>query len=374
MRIVIAPDKFGGTLTAAEAAAAMAAGWRAVRPTDQLVLSPQADGGEGTVETLAAALGLTPRIARVRDPLGRPVDAAWLLLADGTAVVETATASGLARLDLGERDPRVTTTAGIGDLIRAALDADADQLVLGLGGSATNDGGAGCLAALGARIVDARGIELAPGGAALVDAARLDLTGLDPRLHDASVVLASDVDNPLLGPAGATAVYGPQKGAGPAVVAELEAAMSQWAALLSEHAPGVADRPGAGAAGGLGAGLLAATAAALRPGFDVVAELLGLAAELATADLVVTGEGRFDEQSLRGKAPAGVARLAQAAGIPCFVIAGEVAVGRRELAAAGFDGAYAVVDDAPDESTARADAARWLAVTTNRVARQWSDT
>ncbi|HVF19212.1 MAG TPA: glycerate kinase [Mycobacteriales bacterium] len=375
MRVVVAPDSFAGTLTAIDAAAAMAAGWQAARPGDTLVEVPVADGGEGTVHVVAAASGSTTRSARVAGPLGAPVDADWLLLADGTAVIEMAAASGLALVAPDDRDPRRTTTRGTGELVRAALDAGARRVVVGLGGSATNDGGAGLAQALGARLLDGAGAELAPGGAALAGLARIDLTGLDPRLAEVDVVAATDVDNVLCGPDGASAVYGPQKGAGPGAVAELDAALRRWADVLGAAVPaarGVAEEPGAGAAGGLGAALLALCGARRESGAAVVLGLIGFRRRLARADLVVTGEGCLDPQSLRGKAPVAVADAARAVGLPCVAVAGRVEAGRRELAAAGIDAAYAVVDIAPSYDDAVGDAAVWVAELAARVAREWS--
>ena len=370
VRIVVAPDEFGGTLSAARAAAAIAGGWTSAVPRDDVVTAPLSDGGPGFVEVLSAALaGAEVRPVRVEDPLGRPVEAP-LLLDDGTAYVESAAACGLHLLAAEERDPRATTTYGVGQLLRAALDAGVDRIVVGLGGSATNDGGAGMLAALGLTAADAAGERLPPGGAALGHADRLR-GAPDPRLRSVELVAATDVDAPLLGLFGASAVFGPQKGATREDVAVLDGALTRWAGVL-ESALGVAvrDEAGAGAAGGLGAALLA-LGAHRRPGIALVQELVGLPAKVAAADLVVTGEGAFDVTSLRGKAVAGVAALALAEAVPCLVLAGRVDVGRREAAAAGIEAAYSLAEavgldaalDRPEE------ALRALAA---RVARQWS--
>ncbi|HVE63825.1 MAG TPA: glycerate kinase [Mycobacteriales bacterium] len=375
MRVVVAPDSFTGSLTAAEAAAAVGSGWRLARPGDVVVELPVADGGEGTVAAVALATGAVPRSSRVADPLERPVDAQWLLLHDGTAVVEMAAASGLWRLAPGERDLRRTTTRGTGELVQAALDAGARRVVVGLGGSATNDGGAGLAQALGVRLLDRDGRELAAGGAALSRLDRIDVSGLDPRLRAVDVVAATDVDSPLLGPFGASAAFGPQKGADARAVAELDAALSRWAEVLRRDLPGrpdVSSSPGGGAAGGLGAGLIALCAARVESGAGLVLRLVDLEAAVAGADLVVTGEGSLDWQTLRGKAPAAVAVAARDAGLPCLALAGVVRLGRQELAAAGFDAAYALVDLATTAEGAVTEAAMWLTELASRVAREWS--
>ncbi len=345
MRVVLAPDGFGGTLSPAAAARAMAEGWRRGAPRDACVLAPLSDGGPGLVEVVSVLLpGARVRRERVADPLGRPVEAE-LLVDDGsrTAWVESAAACGLHLLADGERDPRRTSTYGVGQLLAAALDAGARRLVVGLGGSATDDGGAGMLSALGLRAVDDSGGELAPGAAALACADRL-VGAPDPRLVAAEVVAATDVDAPLLGPRGATHVFAPQKGAPPDGLAALDAAKARWADVLEAHlGVEVRDRPGAGAAGGLGAALMA-LGATREPGLGLVAGLADLVGQVATADLVVTGEGTFDATSLTGKVVSGVAATALEAGVPCLVLAGQVRVGRREQGAAGVAGAYAVAD------------------------------
>ena len=302
LRILVAPDSFGGALDSVGVADAIAAGWSSVRPDDEIVRRPMADGGEGTLAALAAALGDQAERRQVStvDPLGRPIDADWLALDDGRgAFVEMAAASGLARLAPDERSAdsvRRASTRGTGDLVRAALDAGVSRVTVGLGGSATNDGGSGLLRALGGRLLDGDGHDLAEGGAALADLDRIDASGLDPRLAQVELVVASDVTNTLVGSNGASAVYGPQKGADPDTVQELDAALARYGGAI-ERATGrlVADLPGAGAAGGTTAALLGFTGAVLRPGVEVVAELIGLADALASASLVITGEGRADE-------------------------------------------------------------------------------
>ncbi|SDN89922.1 glycerate kinase [Klenkia soli] len=342
MKVVLAPDKFKGTLTAAEVAAAVVAGLPASTDVVQL---PVADGGEGTAAAALAA-GAVARTVRVTGPTGEPVDAVLALLGD-TAVVELAGASGLAVLPGGVPAAQTATSAGTGELVRAALDAGCTRIVLGVGGSACTDGGAGLLTALGARLTDAAGADLPPGGAALVRLHAVDLAGLDPRLAGTEVVLATDVDNPLLGPTGAAAVYGPQKGADPDDVVALEAGLARWAAVLG----GDPDVPGAGAAGGVGFGALAVLGAVRRPGIDVVLDLVGFDAALAGADLVVTGEGSLDEQTLHGKAPAGVAARARAAGVPVVAVAGRCLLDAEQLRAAGFRAVFALADLDPDRCT-----------------------
>jgi len=341
LRILVAPDSFGGALDSVGVADAIAAGWSSVRPDDEIVRRPMADGGEGTLAALAAALGdeADRRQVSTVDPLGRPIEADWLALDDGRgAFVEMAAASGLAHLALDERSAdsvRRASTRGTGDLVRAALDAGVSRVTVGLGGSATNDGGSGLLRALGARFLDGDGHDLPEGGAALANVDRIDASGLDPRLAQVALVVASDVTNTLVGSSGASAVYGPQKGADPEAVRELDAALARYGGAI-EQATGrlVADLPGAGAAGGTTAALLGFTAAVLRPGVEVVAELIGLADALESASLVITGEGRADEQTLHGKTAMGVASLARARGTPVVLLCGALGPGAEALAAA----------------------------------------
>ena len=339
MRIIVAPDSFKGSLTAREAARAMARGIRQVFPEAEVIEIPIADGGEGTVEALVAATGGVLRQTTVRGPLGEPVDAAWGVLGDGrTAVIEMAAASGLTRVSAGRRDPRITSTFGTGELVRAALEAGLRRIILGIGGSATNDGGAGLARALGARFLDADGLDLPEGGAALAWLARIDLSGLDPRLSGTEILVACDVDNPLCGPRGASAIYGPQKGATPEMVAELDAALGVFAGVAA-RATGrdIALRPGAGAAGGLGAGLLFFTPARLRPGVAIVLEATGFEALAQGADLVITGEGRTDAQTAMGKAPVGVAAAAKRQGVPVICLSGGLGEGANDVLAHGID-------------------------------------
>lgn len=338
MRLLVAPDSFGGALDSVQAAGAIARGWTQVRAGDEISLRPMADGGEGTLAALVAALGsnMKRRTASVVDPLGRQIDADWLLLDGGkSAFVELAAASGLARLAINERSPQSAATAstrGTGQLIAAALDAGVERITLGLGGSATTDGGSGLLAALGMRFLDRRGNELPDGGAALADLERIDASGLDARLGSVALVVASDVKNTLVGSNGAAVTYGPQKGADPAMVALLDRALAHYGQRI-EKATGrlVADLPGSGAAGGTTAGLMGFVRAVLRPGFEVVAELVDLRAALEAADLVITGEGRADEQTLQGKAALGVATLARARNTPVILLCGGLGQGAEAL-------------------------------------------
>ncbi|MEX2288888.1 MAG: glycerate kinase [Mycobacteriales bacterium] len=370
MRVLLAPDGFGGTLSPRQAAAALAQGWASAAPADTLDLAPLSDGGPGLLDVLSAALpGAVLQPAPVQDPLGRPVEAA-VLLHGSTAYVEAAMACGLHLLTERERDPKVTTTYGVGQLVSRALDVGATRIVVGLGGSASNDGGAGLLAALGVPSVDAEGERLGPGGVALRTLARL-AGRPDPRLAAVELVAASDVDSPLLGLRGASNVFGPQKGATPHDVALLDGALTRWADVLEAYLEvAVRDQPGAGAAGGLGAALLA-LGARREPGIELVQGLVGLADRVAQADLVVTGEGTFDFSSLSGKVVSGVAALAAEHAVPCLVLAGAVRVGRREAAAAGVEATYSLVESVGVEAALN-HPAQELAALAARVARQWS--
>jgi glycerate 2-kinase len=371
MRVVVAPDKFEGSLTADQAARAIEAGLLRARPDAQVVRLPVGDGGAGTLDALVAA-GFERVAVPATGPTGQPVDAA-IGVHHGTAFVEMAEASGLKRLPGGVRAPLEATTYGTGELIRAALDRGVDAVVLGIGGSATTDGGAGMAAALGVRLLDRAGAPIPPGGAALLRLAAIDATGLDPRLRGVRVTVASDVDNPLVGPEGAAAVYGPQKGAGPDDVLLLESALRRYARVLADDlGVDLAEVPGAGAAGGLGAGALAFLGAELKPGIDLVLDLLGFDRALDGADLVVTGEGKVDGQSLRGKAPFGVARAAAGRGVPVVAVGGVVEVAERELRAAGIEEAHALSELEPDRERSMAAAAPLLERLAERVGRAWA--
>jgi glycerate 2-kinase len=326
VRVLVAPDKFRGTLTAAQAAEAIRSGWVRERPGDDLDLVPMADGGEGTMDALVGALGGTIERTDVTGPLGDPVPSRFGMAAGAggpLGIVEMALASGLELVPERRRDPGGTTTRGTGELMRAALQRGATRLLVCLGGSATNDGGTGMATALGVRFLDADGHDLARGGAALVHLARIDGSGLHPALASTVVIGACDVDNPLTGPAGASTVYGPQKGASPEEVLVLDRALGHLASIVYRDL-GVDphEEPGAGAAGGLGFGLLAFCGARLRRGVDVVMDAVGLDDRVRGCDLAITGEGSLDAQSLRGKVPAGVIGLAEDAGVPAAVLCG----------------------------------------------------
>lgn len=375
--VVVAPDSFGGALSAVAAAAAISRGWTSARPDDQVIRKPMADGGEGTLLAIEAALpeASERRVTRVSGPLGSPIEAPWLLLDGGrTAFLEMAAASGLSLIPPDARSPqtcRSASTRGTGELIGAALDAGVQRLMVGLGGSATTDGGTGMLAALGVRFLDGAGSELEPGGQALARLERIDPAGLDARLASVDLVIASDVTNPLCGPQGAAATYGPQKGADPATVAELDAALARYGAAI-EAATGrlVADVPGAGAAGGTTAALLAFTSARVQPGAEVVAELTGLGLALERAQLVITGEGRADEQTLHGKAAIRVATLARARHIPVALLCGALGPGAGVLEASGVIDVLQPITDRPMElAQAMAESERLLASAAARLAR-----
>ena len=339
MRIVIAPDSYKGSLSALGVAQAMERGILRVFPDAEVCTIPMADGGEGTVDALLAATGGERRLSEVSDPLGKRITAQWGVLGDGcTAVIEMAAASGLTLQAAEQRNPRITSTHGTGELMRAALDAGLRKIILGIGGSATNDGGAGMARSLGARFLDGDGHELPDGGAALAGLQRIDLSLLDPRLRDTEITVACDVDNPLCGPRGASAVFGPQKGATPAMVAELDAALAHFAAV-AQNATGrdIAEQAGAGAAGGLGAGLLFFTLAQLKPGVDIVLDAVGFSDLVKDADFVITGEGCTDFQTAFGKAPVGVARCAKQFGIPVFCLSGSLGHGADDVLALGID-------------------------------------
>ena len=339
MKVVVAPNSYKGSLSALAVAEAMERGVHAVFPDATVEKVPIADGGEGTVDALIVATGGRALETDVHGPLGEPVRARWGVLGGGgTAVIEMAAASGLPLVPAGRCDPRVTTTRGTGELIRAALDAGLHHVVVGVGGSATNDGGAGMARALGARFLDAAGRDIPEGGSALARLARIDVSGLDPRLARAGILVACDVDNPLTGPRGASAVYGPQKGATVEMVRELDAALARYAEV-ARAATGrdVAALPGAGAAGGLGAGLLFFTPAKLRPGVEIVLEVTGFDARVRDADLVMTGEGRTDFQTAMGKAPVGVAAAAKRHGVPVVCLSGGLGDGADDVLAKGID-------------------------------------
>lgn len=364
MRVVIAPDKFAGTLTAVEAAQAIAEGWRRRAPGDEVELVPMADGGPGFVDVLHASLGGDLHALTVTGPYGERVPASILLL-DGTAYVESAQACGLHLAPPERRDPERATTRGVGELLAAAVDAGARHVVVGLGGSGTNDGGAGLLSALGAVGVPPGALDEGPAGLSALES--VDLDQARNRVKGVTIVAASDVDNPLLGLIGATNVYGPQKGVADDRLQAVDAMLETFAAATDKK---TALAKGAGAAGGLGFALLL-LGATRRPGVDLVAEAVGLEGKAAGADLVITGEGAFDFSSRSGKVPYGVASVAGRALVPCIALAGKVLVGSREMRALGVESAYSLVDLVGEER-AFADPAGSLAALAERTARTWS--
>ncbi|MGC0328659.1 glycerate kinase [Streptomyces sp. SAI-170] len=368
-RVLVAADKFKGSLTAVQVAERVTAGLRRVVPGLEVEALPVADGGDGTVAAAVAA-GFERRVVRVSGPLGDEVTAAFALR-EGTAVVEMAEASGLQRLPEGVFAPLTASTYGSGELLKAALDAGARTIVFGVGGSATTDGGAGMLAALGARFLDASGEPVPPGGGGLASLASADLSGLDPRLTEVELVLASDVDNPLTGPKGAPAVYGPQKGASPEDVATLDAALAHFAEVLGAavgpRAAEFAEAPGAGAAGGIGYGAML-VGARFRPGIEVMLDVLGFAPALERATLVITGEGSLDEQTLHGKAPAGVAAAARAADKEVVAVCGRLALAPEVLGRAGIRRAYPLTEVEPDVAKCIAEAGPILETVAESIA------
>ena len=373
MRIVVAPNAFKGSLSAPEAAAAMEDGIRTVMPSAEVVLVPIADGGDGTVEALVAAASGSLRRRRVRGPLGEPIDAEYGLIDDGaTAVIEMARAAGLALTPVERRDPAVATTFGVGQLLQDAADAGVRTFIVGIGGSATNDGGAGMAQALGYHLLDERGLELLPGGLALERLDRIHVGGVHSDWGALEVKVATDVSNPLTGPTGASAIYGPQKGASPALVAKLDRALTRLAAIIRRDlGVEVESLPGAGAAGGLGAGLVAFASARLLPGAEMIMEALNLDQRLKGADLVITGEGRLDSQTARfGKGPASVARHARGMGLPVIGIGGQLADESelREL----FDAVEAATPAGMDLERALRQARPLLAEATARAVRRFA--
>ena len=410
MRIVVAPDSFKGSLDAASAAAAMAAGVARAVPGASVVTCPIADGGEGTVAAFLAA-GATAVTSRVHGPLGAPVSAVWARRAT-TAVIEAAAANGLHLVTPSAATALAADTGGVGDLVLAALDADCTEVVLGVGGSASTDAGTGMARALGVHFTDTAGVELPPGGGELERLWHVDRSALDPRVAELTVTVACDVDSPLTGPSGAAAVFGPQKGAGPAEVARLDHGLARWAAVLAEGIqtgaveaervpaesveregvqavggramggrasgreradPDLARRPGSGAAGGLAAGAIAFLGARLTSGADLVLDLIGIDTALREADLVIVGEGSLDAQSLRGTGPGVLAARARAAGVPVLAVAGVVDLTPEQLHAAGIERAVALLDVAVDPADSRLRAAELVTVQTSAVLRWWID-
>jgi len=346
LKIVLAPDSFKGSATAAQVCEALQTGLRRVFVDAEILCVPMADGGEGTVQSLVDATGGRFCPADVSGPLGDPVQARYGVLGDGeTAVIEMAAASGLTLVPEERRDPRLTSTRGTGELVLAAVNGGCRKLVIGIGGSATNDGGAGMAQALGVSLTDDDGNELPPGGLALQRLAHIDVSGFDARLTDFDVLVACDVDNPLCGPNGASAVYGPQKGATPEMARQLDGALANYADVLRRGiGKDVTGLPGAGAAGGLGAGLVVFLDADLRPGVDIVMEAVGLQESLRGAHLVITGEGAIDAQTAHGKTISGVAKAAKLQGIPVIAVTGMIGDGAESVYGVGVDAVWSIVD------------------------------
>ena len=359
MKIVISPDSFKESLSAMEIAIEIEAGFQEIFPHAEYLKVPAADGGEGTVDAMIAATSGKRIDVTVSGPRGEPVQAYYGLLGnDGTAVIEMASASGLALVPANMRNPLKTSSYGTGEMIRSALDAGARRLILGIGGSATNDGGAGMLQALGVHLRDADGNEIGSGGAELARLASIDASSLDHRLKNCEIHVACDVDNPLTGPTGASAIFGPQKGATPEMVKQLDDNLRHYAEIIARDLGHRVDTiPGAGAAGGMGAAMLAFLNGRLRPGSEIVTEAIGLETTLIDADLVITGEGRIDSQSIRGKTPIGVARVAQVYGIPVIGIAGCLSPDAAIVHHHGIDAVFCAVRKACTVEEALQDAA-----------------
>jgi glycerate kinase len=370
MRIIIAPDKFKGSLDSREVAKAIARGWGEGWPGAELITCPLADGGDGTLDVLVQATGGKTVQCDVTGPLGEPRRAPLGILGDGkTAVVEMAAASGLVLVPPEKRDPRYTTTAGTGDLIRCALDMGVRRIIVGIGGSATNDGGTGMASALGVRFLDDCDEDLSPGAIYLNNMQAMDLSGLDPRVLKTEITVASDVSNPLLGDVGASRVYAPQKGASEYDVELLERGLTRLAEVVSAAiVPGLEDKPGAGAAGGLGFGLMAFLGAEVRPGIEVVTEAVGFERMLEGCGLVVTGEGRLDAQTAYGKTVTGVARIARRHGIPVLALGGEVAEGAEALHELGVTAMLGIASGPISQEESMASAASLLESTSREVA------
>ena len=347
MKIVIAPDSFKGSLTALQVAEAIEVGLRRVFPDAAIEKVPMADGGEGTVQSLVDATSGQILTAQVLDPLGNSINAQYGVLGDRvTAVIEMAAASGLTLVPLDKRDPRVTTTYGTGELIRAALASGCRKLIIGIGGSATNDGGAGMAQALGAKLLTASGEQIKPGGGSLATLNSIDLSELDSRIAETETIVACDVNNPLTGKQGASHVYGPQKGATPEMIRVLDANLAHFDKTVQRDlSKSVGNVPGAGAAGGLGAGLMAFLDASLKSGIEIVTDATQLSKRFAGADLVITGEGQINFQTVFGKTPVGVAKVAKTHHIPVIAIAGSIADNSDGVYNAGID---AMIDIVPE--------------------------
>jgi glycerate 2-kinase len=361
MRILIAPQSLKGSLTAAEAGLAIAQGVQAVYSKAEIEIVPIADGGEGTVQALVDATNGKIIQQTVTGPLGKPVPAFFGLMGDGsTAAIEMASCAGLPLVPPDQRDPRITTTYGVGELILAALDHGSRHFIIGIGGSATNDGGAGMAQALGAALLSRQGTQIARGGAALATLAHISTSTLDPRLQECTLEVACDVTNPLCGPTGASAVYGPQKGATPEMVEELDSALAHYAQIIEQDlGMSVREIPGAGAAGGLGAGLIAFLHATLRPGAQIVFEAIHLEERIRTANLVITAEGQIDAQTAYGKSVGSVAEIAKRYGLPVLALAGSLGDNYRVVYELGVD-AVATLPSGPMTLAFAMENAAWL--------------
>lgn len=370
MRIVVAPDSYKGSLSALGVAKAMAEGVLAVLPGALIEKVPMADGGEGTVDAIIAGGGGEKYFTQVTGPLGEPVEGFYGILADGTGVLEMAAASGLTLVPLERRNPLKTTTYGTGELIKRVLDQGVAKIIVGIGGSATNDGGVGMAQALGVRFLDREGRELGFGGGELNKLHRIDMEGMDPRLEQTEILVACDVDNPLIGSQGASAVFGPQKGATPAMVGELDKALAHLGeVVLRDLGLDIRQQPGAGAAGGLGGGLIAFLGASLLPGFQLVAQALELENKIAQSHLVLTGEGRTDGQTRHGKTPLGVGQLARKYQVPAIAISGSVEGDLATLYQEGLDGIFSILPGPMSLEQAMAEAPRLVTETTANIIR-----
>ncbi|KIL35685.1 glycerate kinase [Cohnella kolymensis] len=371
MKIVLAPDSYKGSITAKEACNAMEEGIRRVLPDAEIIHHPMADGGEGTVQSLVDATGGTIYEATVMNPIGEPVAAKYGVLGDRlTAVIEMAEASGLYLIPADRRNPMITTTYGTGELIMDAVNRGCRKFIIGLGGSATNDGGTGMAQALGIRFLDGMGQELPGGGGSLNRLYQIDMSGLDPRIRQCSFTAACDVDNPLYGSNGASSVYGPQKGASPEMIAALDDNLRHLAAIIEKClGKSIANVPGAGAAGGLGAGIVAFLKGVMQKGVDIVIEATGLEAKLRDAHLVLCGEGQCDAQTALGKTPFGVAQLASKRSVPVILIAGSVGQGAETLYKHGVTSIFSMVNGPLSLEAAMLDAPRLLSDITERIMR-----
>lgn len=370
MKVVIAPDSYKESLTAMEVATAIESGFKEIMPDAEYIKLPMADGGEGTVQSLVDATGGEIVSVAVTGPLGQSVEGFYGLLGDGsTAVIEMAAGSGLHLVEPHQRNPLLTTTFGTGELVKAALDKGVSHIIVGIGGSSTNDGGVGMAQALGAKLLDSQGHDLPFGGGALANLDVIDLSGLDPRLATVQLEVACDVDNPLCGPKGASHVFGPQKGATPEMIEQLDANLAHYAEVIRQtNGKDVINQAGAGAAGGLGAALLGLFDATLRPGINIVMDAVNLAEVVKDADLVITGEGRIDSQTIHGKTPIGVARTAKLYNLPVIGIAGSTAQDCRVVHDHGLDAVYSVVLGATDLPTALKEAAFNVEMTSRNIA------